>query len=191
MLTNLFLSSRMHRFPPLHSPLEMFLRPSPWSLGQSVCASYERIPAAGHKTVHKHQSGAMDQGKAIHCYKKDRAVEINTILGIALVEKYGKCRDIDSSKRIFISLEPKNVLAWNTVIARMDMHGQAHKVIQLLDEMCHRSPHRMTYNFYFCSQCRPPFRHGGKEPRAAQLHGNGFQDRAPGGAFRCLMDPLP
>ena len=52
-------------FPPLHSPLEMFLRPSPWSLGQSVCASCERILAAGRNTVHKHQSGAMDQGKAI------------------------------------------------------------------------------------------------------------------------------
>ena len=84
--------------------------------------------------------GALDQGKAIHSYMKDHAIEINTILGTTLVDMYAKCGDIDSSEMIFRSLQPKDVLAWNTVISGMAMHGHAHNALKLFDEMCHRGP---------------------------------------------------
>lgn len=84
--------------------------------------------------------GALDQGKAIEAYMRDHGIDINTILGTALVDMYGKCGDIRRAEEIFRALEHKDVLAWNTIIAGMAMHGHAREALGLFEEMAANGP---------------------------------------------------
>uniref|UniRef100_A0A1D1XLS4 Pentatricopeptide repeat-containing protein At2g29760, chloroplastic n=1 Tax=Anthurium amnicola TaxID=1678845 RepID=A0A1D1XLS4_9ARAE len=79
--------------------------------------------------------GALDQGEHVHAYMRDHMIEINTVLGTALVDMYAKCGSIHRAKEIFRALEHRDVLAWNTIIAGLAIHGHAREALQLFDEM--------------------------------------------------------
>ncbi|CAA6655739.1 unnamed protein product [Spirodela intermedia] len=84
--------------------------------------------------------GALEQGQVIEAYMRDNGIDINTILGTALVDMYGKCGDIRRAEEIFRALEQKDVLAWNTIIAGMSMHGHAREALGVFEEMAANGP---------------------------------------------------
>ncbi|XP_010279636.1 PREDICTED: pentatricopeptide repeat-containing protein At1g08070, chloroplastic-like [Nelumbo nucifera] len=79
--------------------------------------------------------GALEQGAHLHAYINKQKIKINTILGTALVDMYAKCGSISHAKHIFNLIEFKDVLAWNTIIAGMALHGQFLEAYQLFIEM--------------------------------------------------------
>ncbi|OVA10349.1 Pentatricopeptide repeat [Macleaya cordata] len=79
--------------------------------------------------------GALDQGERLHRYVNDHKISINTVLGTALVDMYAKCGSISMAAQVFYSIEYKDALAWNTIIAGMAMHGHAEEAHQLFKEM--------------------------------------------------------
>ncbi|XP_043715559.1 pentatricopeptide repeat-containing protein At1g08070, chloroplastic-like [Telopea speciosissima] len=79
--------------------------------------------------------GALDLGVRLHKYIDDNKIAINTILGTALVDMYSKCGSISKAAHIFCSINYKDVLAWNTIIAGMAMHGHAKKAFHLFTQM--------------------------------------------------------
>ncbi|XP_078448555.1 pentatricopeptide repeat-containing protein At3g29230-like isoform X2 [Wolffia australiana] len=79
--------------------------------------------------------GALDQGKAVESFMREQKVQPNTILGTALVDMYAKCGDIEQAEEVFQSLEERDVLAWNTMIAATGMHGQSQRALHLFEEM--------------------------------------------------------
>ncbi|KAE9450772.1 hypothetical protein C3L33_17327, partial [Rhododendron williamsianum] len=79
--------------------------------------------------------GALDQGLNLHSYIVDCEIDINSIVGTALVDMYAKCGSISRASEIFHSLESKDVLAWNTIITGMAMHGNARDTTQLFQMM--------------------------------------------------------
>lgn len=79
--------------------------------------------------------GALDQGLHFHSYINDHKIEINSIVGTALVDMYSKCGSISQAAEVFYSMEYKDVLAWNTIITGMAMHGHAKEAQCLFKEM--------------------------------------------------------
>ncbi|KAL5983050.1 hypothetical protein ACLOJK_017130 [Asimina triloba] len=79
--------------------------------------------------------GALEQGMRLHTYIHEHKILIGRILGTALVDMYAKCGSIARATQVFYSIEEKDVLAWNTMIAGMAMHGLAREAHQLFSEM--------------------------------------------------------
>ncbi|KAL6332872.1 hypothetical protein AAG906_017143 [Vitis piasezkii] len=67
--------------------------------------------------------GALDKGLHFHTYINDNRTEVNSIVGTALVDMYAKCGKISLATQVFNAMESKDVLAWNTIIASMAIHG--------------------------------------------------------------------
>ncbi|XAR63991.1 hypothetical protein NMG60_11024169 [Bertholletia excelsa] len=79
--------------------------------------------------------GALNQGLHFHSYITDHKLELNTILGTALVDMYAKCGSISCATEVFYSIESKDILAWNTIINGLAMHGDAKGSIQFFKMM--------------------------------------------------------
>jgi pentatricopeptide repeat protein len=46
----------------------------------------------------------------------EKKVEVNSYVGSALIDMYGKCRDLISARRVFDSMPNKDVVTWNAII---------------------------------------------------------------------------
>ncbi|KAJ4960910.1 hypothetical protein NE237_020820 [Protea cynaroides] len=79
--------------------------------------------------------GALDLGVRLHKYINANKIAINTVLGTALVDMYSRCGSISKAEQIFSAIEYRDVLAWNTIIAGMAMHGHAKKALWLFKQM--------------------------------------------------------
>ncbi|KAJ9691595.1 hypothetical protein PVL29_013706 [Vitis rotundifolia] len=79
--------------------------------------------------------GALDKGLHLHTYINDNRIEVNSIVGTALVDMYAKCGKISLATQVFNAMESKDVLAWNTIIAGMAIHGHLKEAQQLFKEM--------------------------------------------------------
>ncbi|KAL6312291.1 hypothetical protein AAG906_017134 [Vitis piasezkii] len=79
--------------------------------------------------------GALDKGLHLHTYINDDRIEVNSIVGTALVDMYAKCGKISLATQVFNAMESKDVLAWNTIIAGMAIHGHVKEGQQLFKEM--------------------------------------------------------
>ncbi|XP_057477885.1 pentatricopeptide repeat-containing protein At1g08070, chloroplastic-like isoform X1 [Actinidia eriantha] len=79
--------------------------------------------------------GALEQGLCLHSYLSYHKIKTNSIVGTALVDMYAKCGSISRATEVFHSLESKDVLAWNTIITGMAMHGSTKDTIQLFEKM--------------------------------------------------------
>ncbi|KAA8528906.1 hypothetical protein F0562_033606 [Nyssa sinensis] len=102
--------------------------------------------------------GALDQGLCLHSYISDHKIEINHIFGTALVDMYAKWSSMTRASEVFYSMESKDVLAWNTIIIGMAMHGRAKDAQQLFKEMQENgvTPDDITFVAMLGS-----YRHGG------------------------------
>ncbi|KAK1385392.1 Pentatricopeptide repeat-containing protein [Heracleum sosnowskyi] len=79
--------------------------------------------------------GALDKGLQFHSCISENKIEINSIVGTALVEMYAKCGSIANASKVFNSMKSKDILAWNTIITGMAMHGHVKEAQQLFKEM--------------------------------------------------------
>lgn len=69
--------------------------------------------------------GALELGKWVHLYVEKNKIEIDGVLGSALIDLYSKCGNIEKALQVFESLPQRNVIAWNAIISGLAMHGQA------------------------------------------------------------------
>ncbi|XP_077220274.1 pentatricopeptide repeat-containing protein At5g66520-like [Tasmannia lanceolata] len=79
--------------------------------------------------------GALDQGARLHEFIDRHKIALNTIMGTALVDMYAKCGCLPRAVQVFDAIELKDLLAWNTIIAGMAMHGHAKEAHRLFNEM--------------------------------------------------------
>ncbi|KVH95853.1 hypothetical protein Ccrd_002094 [Cynara cardunculus var. scolymus] len=93
------------------------------------------------------QLGALDRGSHLHLYISEQGIKINSIVGTALIDMYVKCGNIAEASYIFNSMESKDVLAWNTMIIGMGMHGHAEEAQHLFNQMQHEgvAPNDITF----------------------------------------------
>ncbi|XP_038971333.1 pentatricopeptide repeat-containing protein At1g50270-like [Phoenix dactylifera] len=118
------------------------------------------------------QLGALEQGRWIHGYVERNKLELNSILGTALIDMYAKCGHIDDAFTIFHAIPEKDVYSWSALIGGMAVHGRASECLNLFSEMVKErvQPNEVTF-IGVLSACS----HGG-------LVGQGQS------YFNCMMD---
>ncbi|XXG63492.1 hypothetical protein AAC387_Pa05g1672 [Persea americana] len=61
--------------------------------------------------------GALETGRWLHRYLKDRRIEITTKVATALVDMYAKCGLIEVALQVFDDIVRPDVVAWNAMIS--------------------------------------------------------------------------
>lgn len=78
---------------------------------------------------------ALDLGRWLHLYVRKENIEIDLVLGTALVDMYGKCGCFESALQVFDALPLKDVMSWTAVISNLAMCGQGKKALALFHKM--------------------------------------------------------
>uniref|UniRef100_A0A9I9DMV1 DYW domain-containing protein n=1 Tax=Cucumis melo TaxID=3656 RepID=A0A9I9DMV1_CUCME len=73
--------------------------------------------------------GALELGKWIHLYAGKNKIEIDDVLGSALVDMYSKCGSIEKALQVFETLPKRNAITWSAIIGAFAMHGRAEDAI--------------------------------------------------------------
>ncbi|KAG6722123.1 hypothetical protein I3842_03G145600 [Carya illinoinensis] len=79
--------------------------------------------------------GALELGKWVHLYAEKKEIDIDDVLGSALVDMYSKCGSIEEALQVFERLPKKNAITWSTVIGGLAMHGKANVAIDYFSRM--------------------------------------------------------
>ncbi|CAH1445148.1 unnamed protein product [Lactuca virosa] len=91
--------------------------------------------------------GALEIGKWVHFYAVKNNINIDPILGSALIDMYSKCGSMDEALQLFNSLTQKNVITWNSIITGLAIHGRANDALNHFKKMQENgvSPSDVTY----------------------------------------------
>ncbi|OMO93948.1 hypothetical protein COLO4_16615 [Corchorus olitorius] len=79
--------------------------------------------------------GALVQGIWIHNYIERCKLEMNSMVGAALINMYTKCGCLDEAFMVYRKLSGNNVYTWNAMINGLAMHGSAIGSLNLFLEM--------------------------------------------------------
>ncbi|KAK9158806.1 hypothetical protein Scep_005380 [Stephania cephalantha] len=81
------------------------------------------------------QVGALDVGTWIHAFIDKNQIDLDTIVGTALVDMYSKCGALDCALSVFDSMASRDVVAWNAMIMGFSMNGQSKNALEFFDQM--------------------------------------------------------
>ncbi|KAK4350636.1 hypothetical protein RND71_029949 [Anisodus tanguticus] len=81
------------------------------------------------------QLGALELGKWVHSYVEKYNIEVNHIVGSALVNMYSRCGDIDEAVHIFEDLKARDVTTYNSMIVGYALNGKSIEAIKLFQLM--------------------------------------------------------
>lgn len=80
-------------------------------------------------------AACLNLGEQIHEYMEEKEVELNVILGTALVNMYAKNGALVEAKQCFEKLRERNVATWNAMICGLALHGEADEAIDFFNMM--------------------------------------------------------
>ncbi|XP_020679130.1 pentatricopeptide repeat-containing protein At5g48910 isoform X2 [Dendrobium catenatum] len=79
--------------------------------------------------------GALGLGKLVHSYAAKNEIEVDDVLGSALVDMYGKCGSIEDAIHLFEALPKENPVTWSALIGGLSLHGQVQDAIHYFHMM--------------------------------------------------------
>lgn len=79
--------------------------------------------------------GALKLGEQVHQQIQERGLEVDVVVHNCLVNMYAKCGNLKVARRIFDTVEKKDVVTWTSMIAGYAQHGHAKEVHALYDAM--------------------------------------------------------
>ncbi|KAL2544815.1 Pentatricopeptide repeat-containing protein [Forsythia ovata] len=79
--------------------------------------------------------GALNLGRWIEEYVMEKGMELNTYIGSALIDMYGKCGDLVSTRRVFDGMRKEDVITWNAMITGYAQNGLSDGEISLFNAM--------------------------------------------------------
>ncbi|XP_077219327.1 pentatricopeptide repeat-containing protein At4g13650-like [Tasmannia lanceolata] len=71
----------------------------------------------------------------IHGFVLKSAIEFDTVVGAALVDMYGKCKNMDSGRKIFDAMVRKDGFVWSSAISGYAKNGDGEEALVLYREM--------------------------------------------------------
>ncbi|KAK6115639.1 hypothetical protein DH2020_007908 [Rehmannia glutinosa] len=74
-------------------------------------------------------------GKVLHSEIVKSGVESDVMVGTSLVDMYGKCHDIVSSRKVFDDMPERNVVSWNAMIGGYMRNGDTRLASVLFENM--------------------------------------------------------
>ncbi|KAL5776731.1 hypothetical protein ACOSP7_009657 [Xanthoceras sorbifolium] len=78
---------------------------------------------------------ALDFGLIVHAEAIKQGLNSNIYVGSSLISMYAKCKQMESAKKVFDSLDEKNIVLWNAMLGGYSQNGYAHEVLELFSEM--------------------------------------------------------
>lgn len=81
------------------------------------------------------QLGALELGKWVHSYIDKYDIEINHLVGSALINMYSRCGSIDEAERIFYALQKRDVTTYNSLIVGFSLNGKSVEAVQVFQRM--------------------------------------------------------
>ncbi|XP_058777372.1 pentatricopeptide repeat-containing protein At2g20540-like [Vicia villosa] len=80
--------------------------------------------------------GALDVGVWVHRHcNRSKLVPLSVRLSTSLLDMYAKCGDLESAKRLFNSMQERDIVCWNAMISGLAMHGDGKGAIKLFYDM--------------------------------------------------------
>ncbi|KAH7441589.1 hypothetical protein KP509_03G044700 [Ceratopteris richardii] len=77
----------------------------------------------------------LSEGKRVHACLHYCKLDSECFVASALINMYGKCGDLDASRKMFDFLPCKNLVTWNSMIAVYALHGLGEEAIKLFNLM--------------------------------------------------------
>ncbi|KAG9439027.1 hypothetical protein H6P81_019192 [Aristolochia fimbriata] len=81
------------------------------------------------------RSSSLLCGKEIHCYCIKFGLDIDMLVGNALVDMYSKCGKIELARSHFDRMPNKNRISWTTMVDGYGMHGDGEGAISVFESM--------------------------------------------------------
>lgn len=79
--------------------------------------------------------GALAEGTMMHTYIMCSGLDLNIVLGTALVNLYSKCDSLEDARMVFEKLPEKDVVLWSSLMAAYTSQGHGMHVQQLFTQM--------------------------------------------------------
>ncbi|KAJ7548554.1 hypothetical protein O6H91_07G017100 [Diphasiastrum complanatum] len=98
---------------------------------------------------------ALGQGKSVHIQFQNSGLEMDLLLGNALVDMYAKCGSMCDAQDVFSELARRDVVSWSTMIVGYAQHGHGEDALQFFKNMQEEGvkPDKVTFVgvLYACS----------------------------------------
>ncbi|KAG1338392.1 putative Pentatricopeptide repeat-containing protein [Cocos nucifera] len=78
---------------------------------------------------------AFETGMQWHAFVLKYGLELDVVVGSALVDMYSKCGEMNDALSLFQCLPEKDLVSWNGMICGFAQNGEATKALQLFDEI--------------------------------------------------------
>ncbi|KAL5058604.1 hypothetical protein RYX36_030208 [Vicia faba] len=116
--------------------------------------------------------GASDIGVWIHRHlKQSKLVPFSVPLITSLLDMYAKCGDLETAKRLFKSMQERDIVCWNAMISSLAMHGDGKGALQLFYDMekVGMKPDDITFIVVFTACSYSGMAHGVLTARSSKL----------------------
>lgn len=80
-------------------------------------------------------SGDLAVGESIHNYIAEEGLNVDEILGTALLDMYSKCGFLEKAVDVFEEMQSKDVRCWTAMIAGYGVNGQSAKALEAFEKM--------------------------------------------------------
>lgn len=121
------------------------------------------------------------------CFARSN-VNQDVVVSSSLINMYYKCGSLADAERIFDTMQERDVVSWNTMIAAYAQRGQGRKALSLFDRMVHEGldPSQATYCTLFRLCAERGFLDEGRHLHAFLKKGNLALDIVLGNALICM-----
>ncbi|KAF6137530.1 hypothetical protein GIB67_031809 [Kingdonia uniflora] len=80
-------------------------------------------------------TGVLGHGKSAHGQTIRMGFELYTHVANAIISMYSKCGNVEEAFYVFRSMQRRDLISWNSMIAGYAQHGLAERAINLFEEM--------------------------------------------------------
>ncbi|XP_058102443.1 putative pentatricopeptide repeat-containing protein At5g59200, chloroplastic [Magnolia sinica] len=93
------------------------------------------------------QMGALELGRWIDSYVGKYNIRLNVFVGSTLIDMYSKCGSLDDARRVFTEMPKRDVVAYNSMIAGLALHGKSGEAVEMFRQMAQQGlrPTQVTF----------------------------------------------
>ncbi|KAL1199747.1 Pentatricopeptide repeat-containing protein [Cardamine amara subsp. amara] len=135
------------------------------------------------------RSARLKEGRSVHASLIRTLLNSNIVIDTALIDMYGKCKEVDLARRIFDSLSRRNNFTWNVMIMAHCLHGNPEDGLNLFEAMINGVmiiPDEVTFVGVLCGCDRAGFVSRGKSYYALMV--DQFQIKPNFGHLWCMAN---
>eukprot|EP00250_Pteridium_aquilinum_P002574 c12798_g1_i1 orf=256-1101(+) len=96
--------------------------------------------------------GDLDKGKMVHSDIIDNGVDLDIMIGTALVSMYGKSGSVEDAYSVFAAMNTRDVISCTAMISVYTQHGHGEEALQLFEHMEYEGiePNDFTFTSILC-----------------------------------------